>query len=305
MKKYLLKIALFFALMVMIDVACGWAFGLLRSKAKSGRTFQNQYVLTKSKEDILILGSSRAVRHYDPYVIEDSLGMSCYNAGVTGSGIIPAYIRYKMVRERKAPRIVIYEVTPEFDYGIDNGYSSYLGTIRPYCDIKEIHDFYLEFTDGLEPIRLMSKMYCNNSQILQVLKDFFGSEPNRKGYEPLFGKYSPKDTDIQNDSNDFRVDSLKFAYLEQLICETKKDSIDLFFMISPRFHSTFSFNKYSPIFDLCQKHGVPLINNLNGCDNLRSADLFQDDGHLNDNGAIQYSKIVCSQLKQYLNKNNQ
>ena len=107
MKKYLLKIALFFALMAVIDVACGWIFGILRSKARGGQTHKNEYISNVCEDDILILGSSKADHHYVPSVFEDSLGLTCYNAGEMGCGIIPAYVRYKMVSQRHKPKLYL------------------------------------------------------------------------------------------------------------------------------------------------------------------------------------------------------
>ena len=55
-------------------------------------------------------------------MISDSLGVSCYNAGESGCGIILAYGRLLMILERYTPKAIIYEVTPDFDYldGKDN-----------------------------------------------------------------------------------------------------------------------------------------------------------------------------------------
>ena len=83
---------------------------------------------------IIILGSSHAVRHYVPSVIQDSLGLTCYNCGEPGCGIIPAYARYKMVAERNKPKLVIYEVTPGYDYLVSDDYSKYLGKVRQYSE---------------------------------------------------------------------------------------------------------------------------------------------------------------------------
>ena len=169
MKKYLLKIALFFALMAVIDVVCGLVFDILRSKARGGQTRKNEYINNICEDDILILGSSKADHHYVPSVFEDSLGLTCYNAGEMGCGIIPAYIRYKMVSKRHALKLVIYELTPDYDYLRDDGYSQYLGVIRPYANQSTVKETYLDFSDDLEGLRLLSSMYRNNSKLIAIL----------------------------------------------------------------------------------------------------------------------------------------
>lgn len=302
MKKYLLKIALFFALMVMIDVVCGWTFNLLRSKAQGGQTFKNEYINKTCSDDILILGSSRADHHYVPEVFEDSLGLSCYNAGEMGCGIIPAYVRYNQVCNRHKPKLVIYEVTAEYDYLCDNGYSPYLGVIRPYALNNTIKPVYLDFSDDLESLRLVSSIYRNNSTILSLLKDVFAPEKDNKGYEPLFGNFHPSQRASNTTANNtFEIDSLKFAYVEKLIYDTKNDYVPLVFMISPRYYETTSFARFEPAFNLCDKYEIPLINNLNYDGISGVEEYFQDDGHLNDKGARFYSQCVISQIKNYIN----
>ena len=192
MKKFLIKIVLFFALVAGIDVACGCAFDWLRSKARGGQTWKNQYISEQCVDDILILGSSKAAHHYVPSIISDSLGISCFNCGREGNGIIAAYARYNMIVARHKPKIVIYEVTPKYDYLEDNGYTSYLGAIRQYANNATIRNEILAFSDDLERIRLMSNMYCNNSRIISNIKDIVKQTfSNSCGYEPLFGKMTP------------------------------------------------------------------------------------------------------------------
>ena len=188
MKRFLLKVVLFFVLVAVIDVICGWAFDYLRSKARGGQTFKNEYLFNACKDDILILGSSRANHHYVPSVITDSLGLTCYNAGEQGCGIIPAYVRYRVVCARKKPKLVLYEVTPGYDYYMDKaGYSNYLGAVRQYADREVVREMYLDFSDELEPVRLLSGMYRNNSSLIKNLKDILKPTPNNSGYDPLYG----------------------------------------------------------------------------------------------------------------------
>lgn len=249
--------------MAFIDVACGWAFGVLRSKARGGQTHKNEYVSKVCEDDILILGSSKADHHYVPSVFEDSLGLTCYNAGEMGCGIIPAYVRYKMVCQRHKPKLVLYEVTPGYDYLEDNGYSSYLGVIRQYTGNKMVRDVYLDFSDELEGLRLLSNLYQNNSKIMMNLKDIYAVPDKWKGYEPLLGQinYSGLQVDVvDNAIQNIEIDPLKWHYFERLIRDTREDNVPLVFMLSPQYNSS-ELADYKPAFELCEKYSVPLINN--------------------------------------------
>lgn len=297
MKKFLLKTVLFFILVMVIDFLCGWSFDWLRNKAHGGPTMKSQYISNQCEDDILILGSSKAAHHYVPQIISDSIGLSCYNCGQEGNGIVAAYARYKMVTARKKPKMVIYEITPRYDYLEDNGYDSYLGAIRQYTDNIDVRQTYFAFSDRLERLRLLSNMYCNNSRLISVLRDCVKATPNRLGYEPLYGKISlsQRKPDYNNTKS---LDSLKYEYMEKLIQSVKDDGVKLVFVISPMFETSNISGDYTAAHDLSEKYGVPLINNIECIAISGNVELFQDYTHLNNTGAMEYSKIVAHQLKQ-------
>ena len=301
MKKFLLKIALFFTLMALIDVACGMAFNSLRGKLKGGRSYKSEYVLKHCKDEILILGSSRADHHYVPSVLEDSLGLTCYNAGEMGCGIIPAYIRYELVSQRQKPKLVLYEVTPLYDYLQDDGYSHYLGVIRPYSNNPLVKPMYLDFSDDMEQIRLLSSMYRNNSSIINLLKDLLRPAPDYKGYEPLKGKINPESIGKRKlVAPSVSVDSLKLKWVEKLIEKTREDEVPLVFVVSPSLRAAVDRPSYVPLVELCEKYNVPLIDNMEREEFVSEYALFQDLSHFNHEGAVAYSKFVVSEIKPYL-----
>lgn len=301
MKKFLLKVALFFVLVAVLDIMCGWGFEILRTKARGGQTHKNEYISNLCKDDILILGSSKADHHYVPDVFEDSLGLSCYNAGEMGCGIIPAYVRYKMVSERKKPRLVLYELTPGYDYLQDDGYFSYLGVIRQYTNNRMVRDVYTDFSDELEGVRLMSSMYRNNSKLLINLKDILTQPDEYKGYEPLFGEMGePKKGGLNTAEAQVQIDSLKWSYMVQLVEETKADGVPLVFVISPTYGGVLS-SAYEPFIQYCKENNVKVINNVT-CERITGKrELFQDELHLNHNGAVLYSQIIVEQVKDITN----
>ena len=109
MKKFILHILVFFAIVTAVDYVAGKVFRYIQIKA-GGRTGAEWYACKEMKEDIIIMGSSRAIHHYVPRIIADSLGMSCFNAGQDGNGIILQYGRWKMISERYTPKLIIYDV---------------------------------------------------------------------------------------------------------------------------------------------------------------------------------------------------
>lgn len=307
MVKYLKKIALFFALIAVIDIACGFGFDVLKKHAKGGETRKNLYIAEECEDDILILGSSRAARHYDPNVIEDSLGMTCFNCGEPGCGIITAYARYQMIAERHKPKLVIYEVTPNYDFLNSDDYSKYLGRIKQYSDNKSVKRLFVELKGVSEGYRLFSNLYKNNGFFLDNVSDLLITKEINKGFNPLYGVLN---TNIQQRPSDehLDLDGLKFSYMAKLIEELKKDSIAVVFMVSPKYMSLEEANKalaeYKPIINLCEQYNVPFFNHLYMEGLSDNSFMFQDYGHMNVNGVSKFDKVVCAELMSFLNRQN-
>lgn len=301
MMKFISKVTLFIVFAAVIDVLCGWGFDKLRNYARGGQTYKNEYVSKYCKDDIIILGSSKADHHYVPSVIQDSLGLSCYNAGEMGCGIVPAYIRYKQIERHHKPIMVIYEVTPKYDYLEDGGYSNYLGTVRQYTYDKVVREVYLDFSDKLEGLRLVSGMYRNNSKLVTNIKDIIRPAQHDNGYEPLYGKMSPMQSNVLSNnsprSHGDSVDSLKLKYVEKLIQETNIDGVKLVFMVSPTFVKGELSQDYAEVIKLCEQYSVPFVNNIILDGISGNSELFQDGTHLNHKGAVAYSRVIVPQLR--------
>ena len=115
MKKFLIKTVLFFIIIAIIDVLSGKLFTCLVEHTKGGDNWRNNYICDGVNDDILIFGSSRALHHYNPVIISDSLNLSCYNCGQDGNGAILNEARYQLILQRHRPKVLIYDVIPGFD----------------------------------------------------------------------------------------------------------------------------------------------------------------------------------------------
>ena len=100
MRKFLFKIALFFIIIAIIDVLSGKCFAYLVEHTKGGDNLRNNFICNSMNDDILIFGSSRALHHYNPAIISDSLHLSCYNCGQDGNGAILNEARYQLILKR-------------------------------------------------------------------------------------------------------------------------------------------------------------------------------------------------------------
>lgn len=302
MKKFISKVLLFFACVVVMDIVFGQFFSYLRAHSKGGSTANCEYIANKATEDIIILGSSRATHHYIPQIIEDSLGVSCYNCGEEGNGIVLAYGRLNMLIARYTPKLVIYELTPSYDYGTIEPNTKYLGYLRAYYDKEGVKKIFDDFDDDLSSVKMLSKMYRNTGRLLPFLFDNIVYRDNHRGYDALNGVM---DTTLEvkenSGGNEMLYDKQKIAYMEKLMVLCKSKDIKLIFMISPRYGmKEQDMTIYEPGISLCEKYNVPVYNYIN-CPNVSDkSEFFQDEGHMNNRGAEEYTKLICSVLKTQL-----
>ena len=71
MKKYLIKIALFFAIVAVVDLGYGKVGDYLRDHAKGGVAAKVHYICEECNDDIIMMGSSRMQHHYVPQIFEE------------------------------------------------------------------------------------------------------------------------------------------------------------------------------------------------------------------------------------------
>lgn len=293
MKKYIIRILLFFLLVAVLDVIFGFACQYMNDHSKGGGIKSRYYVCKESKDDILVFGSSRAKHHYVPDVIENALGMTCYNVGEDGNGIIMSYGFLKMITQRYSPKLIIYDVTGYDMYQDDN--VKYLDMIKPFYYEPGIDTLFWT----VEPktrIMMISNLYRYNTTCIRVIGNFFhpiGSYP--KGYCPLH-KTMNYEPDVKEKKGG-RIDSLKLSFFESFILLTQQKGIDLICCVSPSYKPQTDESYYEPVKQLCDQYSIVFINDCDDTDISDNRSYFQDVTHMNDVGA----RMFTTKLTQLIN----
>ena len=285
----------------MIVIASDYTFGVLGTyllnHANSGHTEKIKYICDRTNEDILIMGSSRAVHHYDPLIIEDSLHISCYNCGYDGCGSITAYGLLRMLTEHYSPRIILYEVTPDFDYlKTGNENTRFLRPLKMFYDRNGIDSIFIK-CDKNEGYKMNSKMYRMNSQLIELLSEnIVRRNQTIKGYIPQkrVMKYEPSDNVTKKS---IEYDTLKIEYLNRIVDLCKSKQIKLVFIISPNYQKS-NMSKYKYVEILAKKNELPVLNH--SCDTLfvGKRAFFYDAFHMNEEGASAYTRHITSELRE-------
>lgn len=286
--------------MVALDIMIGSAAGYLIDHAKSGATFKNKYICDRTSEDILIMGSSRGVHHYDPRIIQDSLGMTCYNCAYDGCGSITAYGLLIILTEHYTPKVIIYDVQPSFDYlKADKDNSKYLGALKYFYDRDGIDSLFIKINPA-EQWKMKSWMYRLNSTSIQLVSEFLMNRNETfQGYMPRARKmnYEPE---IDEKRQELNVDPLKMECFHRIVNICKSRGIKLIFSASPSYKKTDDY-EYDLAKEVAKKNGIPFVTHY--CDTTINCnkDYFYDSVHMNETGATEFTNIIVGELKRLLN----
>ena len=297
MKKFILKVACFFAIVVAIDIIAGVAFPYLVANAKGGDNGRNNYICLKTNEDILIFGSSRAIHHYHPTIISDSTGMTCYNCGQDGNGVILNYGRLLMIENRYKPKMIIYDIHNSFDLTAGEDNHKYLVWLKAYYDYEGVEDVFLS-VDSVERYKMMSNLYRYNSKCVQILSDYIHPMQSLgiNGYRPLTGKMD--NMKVNKNANKDKVspewDNLKIDYIKRFIDLTKGSK--LIFVFSPIWYGMDE-SQYSIIKSICKENNIPFLDYANNPKYVHNNKYFKDGGHMNNIGAEEFTKDLMEQMR--------
>ena len=299
MKKFIILLFALFAILAGIDIATGLVFDKLTLSAKRGYTGRNEFIADKLHDPVLVFGSSRSVHHYDPQVLADSLGVPCYNCGQDGMGIITFYGRFKLLTARYTPRLIIYDVTTDFDLR-RNDNVTYLTWLKPYYNRPGIDSIFWH-VEPTERVKMLSNMFRYNGKALQIITDNKPGDNNDdalKGFVPLDGIMTyDKEEDATKTQVDF--DPVKLYYISRLVKDCSAKGIRLVFAISPLYNSVKQPDAYLADFlTLARKQNVPVINHYYDTRFATNKNLFQDTYHMNRSGAEIYTSMLAHEIKQ-------
>lgn len=302
MKKFVLYLLLVIFGVVATDFCFGLVMKSVLASTVKGDWGRRNYIVNASNEDLLILGASRAIHHYDTEIISDSLQMSCYNCGDDGMGILVHFPRFKKIIQRYHPKIVIYEVAPPIDYAQGDN-TPFLGLLRPYSD-DDIMKKIIQDIDKKDLLFLHSNLYKYNSSFIEMLSHRFSRSPGTAKdftYAPLVSvlQYDSGPTSYEDEYENLELDSIKYSYLSELADICRSNGVRLVFSASPWYRMSES-DVFSPIYKLCAEKGVTFLNhNFDDSFNLEK-NYFHDAAHLNKYGAETFSSLIAHEIKENL-----
>ncbi len=308
MKRFLL-IAI---LLIGLDQALGLLLSRLYLHTTSGKTGGNINGILQQKADVLILGSSRARHHVVPAILEDSLSVSVFNAGLDGHDFLCAVMLFDLwTRAHPPPKVILLHVDPVSLLNYQRELERtiiFSGYFRESDRVRSI----LLMRGKYEWLKYLSSSYRFNGKVLPIIKNLIMSpDPTSHGYVGLKG--SPQSgvrqavdlTRITTDEYANPFWDLKLSYLAELARYSKVNGTRLIL-----FHSPYPQEDLSTVADWSRRLAA-LQSSYEGVEFLDlaaraheifvgRADLFWDKSHLNSKGAEIFSTLLAAEVGQRL-----
>lgn len=305
---------LFFVALVLIavDFIVGKSLGYLYFSEEKGQHAQTTYTIEKANEDIVVFGSSRAVRHYNPDILAEGSKLTCYNAGRDAQKI-PFYTAVEeVILHRKKPKLIILDVLPN-ELSIDDSKYSRLTILLPYCKSHPELIKFIKEVSPFEPYKLWSQTYPFNSTLFisaynHLLKNRI---PDTKhGYVPLERTLTAFEmADLGKRLQDYaakypgagsikQLDKKALNYYRTFLDNAQKAGVKTMVVISPSlFYEPDTYVKKELQKVVAEYPNAEFIDYSNDKKYTGVHEKFADQFHLNKQGADEFSAEINALLR--------
>lgn len=292
MKRFLFA-GLFFLLIVLLDSAVGVIFSRALPTVKFGPLGVINKALADSSE-LLVLGSSRALHHYDSKVLEEALGLSCYNGGIGGHGLLYSYALLAERVSRHKPKIVVLDISP--NVLVDPKALDKLTVFLPLTNHSKPFSEIVQLNPAISPISRHINSVKYNSILYDLVLSHFATTNLDKGFVPIKGTinlstYRPVFGKKLFDN------ALNRKYLQRIVEICRENQMKMIMVISPSYDD---FDSNGTIKEFLKRFAaetsVPLFDFSGDKDFVNRPELFKDQLHLNGKGAAIFSDILTYRL---------
>ena len=278
----------------------------------------NGIVDGKINADIIITGSSRALSHYDPRIIQSFTGLTAFNLGRNGSqtdmqlAVLKTYLKHN-----RHPRIVLHNLDA-FSFVMTREvydpaqYIPYLGEKDIYAALRAINPevwwkcrYVPLYGYAVEDMRLDWMLAPLGLLGWSPRQDFF------QGYNPRAGKWTEDFAGFKAANPDgvsFEIQPAGIQVMKDLIQVCHENGIVLVFVYSPEYRQMQSLtrnraNIFSEFHNLSQQFNVPLWD-FSNWEHTDDKEFFNNSQHLNAEGAGIFSTDLARRLAEELPRLN-
>lgn len=293
------KPVIFIAVLIIMTILGDTLIGnVLNSLYFSDASIKNERLLAykQSQKDIIIFGSSRAEAHFDPMIISQITGMSCYNMGFSGQNIYFHKAMLESVLEEYSPKAIVLELL-DIDFVKTDAIhdKEKLSVLLPLYAANKHAKQAIQLRGRTEKYKNLSSIYPFNSAVYAILRNnYYPFVNNYNGYIPIHNKWEYA-IDSTSDSKS-KIDEFKVKAIYDFIEKAQNRNCKVLITVSPYYmiRRDSLFNEISKrirtrfdleVFSLSQDRRF-----------LDRRDLFADPMHLNTEGAKQFSEIISAKI---------
>jgi len=300
----ILLIALF-----IVDQALGFILEKIYFGQKKGQFAQTTFSINKTNQDLLIFGSSRAVRHYSPKILSDSLRLSVYNVGRDAQQIPYYYAMQQAIFCRYKPKMIILDINA-WELAPGDTKFEKLSVLLPYCSTYPTIVKIINEVSEWESLKLLSRTYPYNSSLF--ILTYNSLFPNKiaqddNGYAPLSGQLTDAILDDHvrgmqgaagEEDKSHAVDERALAYFNKFLSDTEKFKIKTFIIVSPKVLREPVTYRMQLLINSAKKYGhVKFIDFSNNPKYTLKKELFADIFHLNTTGSELFSRDLIKLIR--------
>ena len=310
MNKYIIKFAIFAAMVILVDFLAGLLLDAIQHKAfeKNPLRFEVRamYAIEQAGSEIAIIGASDASHSYISNMIADSLGMTTFNYGKDGCFFVYQNCLINLMLERHTPKVILWEV------GKDCLSTTVTKQTTEWQSIKDFYPYYrkseyckqlIDRRSKFQILYMQSGLYRHNSQLLSLLEPFLTSESiddSSKGYIPLPNEGYRYPAYINTAITHDTVDKWKVDLLRGTLAQCKAKGVLVVFCFSPKYKDEHveSMSQWRELKKVAEEYSVPMIDFEHHTQFKSDSTLFKDNAHLNDHGARLFMEHFIPELKE-------
>jgi hypothetical protein len=306
----LIKIGCFFCLIVVLLIGSNAIInaGLRRIKTSQFGVW-NEIVQGKINAEIVICGSSRALTHYDPRIIEHITGSRTFNIGLNGSQTdmqlarLKAYLKHNQKPKLLVQNLDLYSFVTSHEIYDPAQYIPYLHEESIYAGVRRVYrdawkwKYLPLYGYAVEDMRF---------NWMTGLKALAGIQPR----EDHLNGYRPRDTGWTGDFEKFRANNPEGIVVEmeaqgvrdfeELLGLCAQQAIPVLVVYSPEYYEMQAIERnrneiFAKANELISRFSFPLWNYSDSAI-CRDRSNFYNSQHLNRNGASAFSNEFAERL---------
>lgn len=305
----MVRVGIFLIALILCDLIFGAVAKVIFYSQKTGKYARLTYLVKADTSDIIVLGSSHALHHLVPEIMQDSFHESTFNYGTNGQKLLFNKAIYEIRARRSKPKMIILNVDADWFFDKHNQQDRMADLFPYYGSVGDVvFDNFSRKDRFIGHLKFLSRTFPYNSTIVHVIKYKLKPQYDQRGYEPLDGVIDSLQLDAMLHAERERskmkwlepaYDSSLINLFGQFVDEINKNNIRLFVIFSPDLlkpdrTEIFMDEKVKKI---CDDKTVPTLDFSNSDVFNDQRLLFHDVSHLNDSGARIFTKMLVDSIK--------